>query len=821
MESFIWFAGFIALLMALAYRRLPLAISTLTVAAYLLLYSIDATTSVFWSFLFWILFLGIAVPLNVRDIRRTWLTKPILDLYLQMLPEMSSTEREALEAGTVWWDGDLFTGDPDWKKLLKTPVPKLSSEEQSFLDNEVETLCGMLDEWHITHELGDLPTDVWAYLKEKGFFAMIIPKKFGGLEFSALAHSEVLVKIASRSTTCASIVAVPNSLGPAQLLLKYGTRAQQDHYLPRLASGKEIPCFALTGPWAGSDAGAIPDTGVVCKGKHDGKEVIGLRLNFNKRYITLAPVATVVGLAFKMYDPDHLLGEQEDHGITCALVPRDTPGMEIGRRHLPLNVPFQIGPIQGKDVFVPLDAIIGGAEMAGKGWRMLIENLSEGRSISLPSNTTGGAQLGVYAAGAYCRIRKQFSLPIGKFEGVQEALARMGGYLYTMNASRVMTAGAVDLGEVPSVPSAIVKYHVTEMARVVANDAMDVHGGKGICLGPRNYLGRGYQAVPIAITVEGANILTRSMIIFGQGAIRCHPWVLKEMRAGALENTEERLRQFDEAVWGHIGFAVSNAVRAFLLAATHARYTSVPADGMTRRYFQHINRYSAAFALLADAAMLTMGGTLKKKEKISARLGDMLSYMYLVSCILKRFEDQGRPQEDLPLVEWACRHFIYRLQEQLHGLLRNFPNRWMAMLLRGLVFPTGRTYSAPSDELGSAVAELLISPTATRERLTDRIYRGSPDEPIGAMEEALLLAMQVEPIERKIRDAQKAGRLADSALVDTLSEAVAAGIISDKEKTLLQRLQILTLTIINVDDFAPDELGTQNAKPPNRKSLRK
>jgi acyl-CoA dehydrogenase len=686
----------------------------------------------------------------------------------------------------------------------------LSDEEKSFLANEVETLCGMLDDWKITHEWGDLPPDVWQFLKDKGFFAMIIPKQYGGREFSAVANSEVLVKIASRSATCASIVAVPNSLGPAELLLKYGTEQQKDQYLPRLADGRDVPCFALTGPWAGSDAGSIPDTGVVCKGDWQGKEVIGLKLNFRKRYITLAPIASVIGLAFKLYDPDGLLGDPEkvDYGITCALIDRDTPGVKIGRRHLPLNIPFQNGPLEGEDIFVQLDVIIGGPEMAGQGWRMLVECLAAGRSISLPSNTTGGAQLGVFTTGAYARIRKQFNVAIGRFEGVGEAITRMGGLLYAMNAARLVTASAVDQGEVPAVPSAIVKYHVTEMARIVANDAMDVQGGKAICLGPRNYLGRAYQSVPISITVEGANILTRSLIIFGQGAIRSHPWVLAEMKAGALEDERLGLKEFDKALWGHIGFACSNAVRAFILAVTHARYTDTPVKHRTRRYYQHIDRYSAAFALMADAAMLTMGGALKRKEKISARLGDMLSYMYLASCILKHYEDQGRPDDDLPLVEWACRHFIYRLQEQLHSLLRNLPNRGIAFLLRMIVFPTGRTYSAPSDRMGNRINELLINPSGTRDRLTSGVYTGGKDDVVGMMDATMRLAIQAEPLEKRVRDAQKEGLLQDDARFDIIEQALANNVIDEGEAALLRELREKTYEIIRVDDFLPDELGT-------------
>ncbi|HEU5399683.1 MAG TPA: acyl-CoA dehydrogenase, partial [Gammaproteobacteria bacterium] len=677
-----------------------------------------------------------------------------------------------------------------------------------------EELCAMIDEWKVTHEWCDLPPEAWDYLKKKGFFAMIIPKRYGGREFSALANSEVLAKIATRSPTCASIVAVPNSLGPAELLLRYGTEEQKNHYLPRLAAGTDVPCFALTGPTAGSDAASIPDTGVVCKGMWEGKEVIGMRLNWNKRYITLAPVATVLGLAFRLMDPDHLMGQVDDYGITCALIPPQLPGVSIGRRHFPLNLPFQNGPTHGKDVFVPLDFIIGGPKMAGHGWRMLMECLGAGRAISLPSNTCGGSRLGVYTSGAYARVRKQFRLPIARFDGIDEVLGRMGGTLYAMEAVRTMTAGAIDQGEAPAVCAAISKCHVTEMARHVGNDAMDIHGGKGIQLGPRNYLGRGYQSIPIAITVEGANILTRNLMIYGQGAIRCHPFVLKEMRAAASVDHPAAVVEFDHALFGHIGLAISNAARSLWLALTNAKFTRVPVVTPTERYYQHINRYSAAFVLASDAAMLTLGGTLKKKEKLSARLGDMLSYMYIASAALKRFEDQNRPTEDLPLVEWACRDALYRLQEQMHGFLRNFPNKPVAAVLRFLIFPRGRMYSAPDDKLGHAVAELISIPGGARTRLTRNTYVSDEHSPVGMFTEALELAVRLEPVERRIREAEKAGRIPESGGASTVLAAEEAKLINAQEARELLRLEELTAEIVAVDDFDPSELGTHPfAKP--------
>ena len=804
---------FIAAVLFLAYRRLSLLVFTATFTVLLVAYTWLGTSSApagLWKGFLWVMLASLWL-LNVRPLRKALLTRPFMKAYLKLLPPMSQTEREALEAGTVWWDGELFTGAPQWSKLLSAKAPRLSTEEQAFLDGPCEELCRMLNDWNITHELGDMPPHVWEFLKTRGFFAMIIPRKYGGLEFSAYAHSCVLLKIASRSATASSTVAVPNSLGPAELLNHYGTPEQKDYYLPRLARGEEVPCFALTGPRAGSDAASIPDTGVVCRGVWQGREITGLRLNFSKRYITLAPVATVIGLAFRMFDPDGLLGGKADLGITCALIPRQTPGVTIGRRHFPINVPFQNGPIQGKDVFVPLDFIIGGPKMAGAGWRMLVEQLSVGRCISLPSNATGGAKAGVWATGAYARIRRQFNMPVGKFEGVEAVIARMVGQTYTMDAARSVTAGAIDGGEKPSVPSAMLKYHVTEMGRQVANDAMDVHGGKGICLGPRNYLARGYEVVPVAITVEGANLLTRSLIIFGQGAVRCHPFVLREMTAARNPDRARGVDDFDRALFGHIGFTMSNAVRSFIMALTHARFTRVPVAGQTARYFQHIVRFSSSFAFAVDVAMLTLGGYLKKKENLSARLGDVLSCMYLASMVLKHHENEGRRAEDLPVVEWACRNLLYHAQEQMHGFLRNFPNRFLAGAMRLFIFPRGRTYSAPGDRLGRRVAELVINATETRERLCQYIYRTlEPGNPLGLLQEALLIAPGVEPIEKRIRvEGIKTGKVTALDLPGQIQQAVAAGIISETEGAALREYDRKVLELISVDDFAQHELGTR------------
>ena len=806
MSSLFWFLLFFGGALALAYQRVSLGRATAFAGGTLLVYTVFGAGGFLWTLLWWVLFAGL-VALNLTEVRRERVTRPLLKIYRKMLPSMSRTEREALEAGTVWWEGELFAGVPKWRKLLGAPAPQLSAGERAFLDGPCEELCRMNDEWQVTHSLQDLAPETWKFLRENGFFAMIIPKSYGGLEFSAFAHSQVLTKVASRSATLASTVAVPNSLGPGELLLKYGTEEQKDRWLPGLASGKEIPCFGLTSPRAGSDAASIPDEGVVCRQVVDGEEVLGIRMNFSKRYITLAPVATVVGVAFRLFDPEGLLGKERDLGITLALVPAGTPGMEIGRRHLPLSVPFMNGPIEGRDVFVPLDAIIGGPKMAGQGWRMLMECLSVGRCISLPSNANGGAKAGVFATGAYGRIRKQFGMPIGRFEGVQEALARMAGFAYVIDAARSVTIAAVDAGEKPAVPAAILKYHCTEMARVVANDAMDIHGGKAICMGPGNYLGTGYNSVPVMITVEGANILTRSLMIFGQGAIRCHPFVLKELHAAQDPDEEAGLEAFDRALFGHIGYALSNASRAFLLGLTGARGADTPTRGPTRRYYQHIGRFSAAFALVSDTAMLTLGGALKKKEMLSARLGDILSNLYLASMVLKHFENQGRREADLPLVEWSCRFLLYRAQEQLHGFLRNFPVRGVGWLLRLVVFPRGRGFSAPRDSLSRRIVEGVISPGEMRDRLCEGVYRTvEPGNPLGLLQEAMELSIEVAALEKRLRKGMKDGQVQALEFAQQLEEGVAAGIITAEEAVKMREADEKIMALIHVDDFAPEEL---------------
>jgi len=761
-----------------------------------------------------LVFIALALVLNPGRLRRQLISERVLAWYRRILPPMSQTEREAIDAGTVWWDADLFSGTPDWKRLLAFPKPVLTPEEQSFLDNETEQLCALARDWESTQVHQDLSPEAWQYVKEQGFLGMIIPKKYGGKGFSATLHSQVIQKLSTRSSAAAVSVMVPNSLGPAELLLHYGTEEQKDHYLPRLARGLDIPAFALTNPHAGSDAAAIPDVGVVCKGMWQGKEVLGMRLTWDKRYITLGPICTVLGLAFRLHDPEHLLGEQEDLGITCALVPADTPGVDIGRRHFPLNAVFQNGPNSGKDVFMPIDWIIGGPKMAGQGWRMLMECLAAGRAISLPSSNVGMTKVAARATGAYARVRTQFKTAIGKFEGIEEPLARIGGNLYMMDAARMMTAGAVDLGEKPSVPSAIVKYHVTERARIAVNDAMDILGGKGICLGPNNFMGRAYQQIPVSITVEGANILTRSMIIFGQGAIRCHPYVLKEFAATSEADERKASHDFDAALFGHVGFTLSMAVRALVLGLTGARFVRTPAGAGTRRHYQKLTRLATDFAMLADFCMLFLGGELKRKEKISARLGDILSLLYLSSCALKRFEDDGRPEEDAPLLHWSVQDALYRARLAMDGLIANFPNKLLASVLWRFVYPVGRPFQHPSDKLGHKVARLLIEPGAARDRLTAGMYLPqTEDDPIGCLEAALLAAMAAEPIEARIRAAHKAGSLSGDTQEELEREALAAGIITADEHTQLQRSARLRDEVIRVDDF-PQDFGRAELEQP-------
>lgn len=796
---------------ALFYHRVNLMLSSLILLAW------TAAMAMLSLWTPWLLVpLAIMLlPFNLLPMRRAMFSKPMLHTFQKVMPPMSRTEKEAIDAGTTWWEGDLFRGNPDWQKLHNYPQPRLTEAEQAFIDGPVEEACRMANDFQITHEMADLPPELWAYLKEHRFFAMIIKKEYGGLEFSAYAQAKVLQKLAGVSGILAITVGVPNSLGPGELLQHYGTDEQKDHYLPRLARGQEIPCFALTSPEAGSDAGAIPDSGVVCMGDWQGQQVLGMRLTWNKRYITLAPVATVLGLAFKLSDPDHLLGDTAELGITCALIPTSTPGVEIGRRHFPLNVPFQNGPTRAQDIFVPLDYIIGGPKMAGQGWRMLVECLSVGRGITLPSNSTGSLKSIAMAIGAYAHIRRQFKLPIGKMEGIEEPLARIAGNAYVMDAAASLITYGIVLGEKPAVLSAIVKYHCTHRGQRAIVDAMDIAGGKGIMLGNSNFLARAYQGAPIAITVEGANILTRSMIIFGQGAIRCHPYVLQEMAAAQSND----VKAFDKALFSHIGHVGSNKMRSLWLGLTAGLTSSTPTRDATRRYYQHLNRISANLALLSDISMSVLGGSLKRRERISARLGDILSQLYLASAALKRYEDEGRNEADLPLVHWGVQDALNQAEVAIDDLLRNFPNRLIAGLLRGVIFPTGRHCRAPSDRLDHQLARILQLPSATRSRLGRGQYL-TPGEnnPAGLLEEALQDVMAAEVIHDRLCKQLKK-HLSFTRLDKLAQRGLQEGWINEEEAQVLIRAEQSRLRSINVDDFAADELATQPVKDqkPSRK----
>ena len=755
-------------------------------------------------------FILLAIPLNVASLRRKLISDGVLSAFRKVLPPMSQTEREAIEAGTVWWDGELFSGKPDWRKLLDVPRPVLTPEEQSFLDNETEELCRMTTEWETTQVYRDLPPAVWQFIKDKGFLGLGIPKEYGGKGFSAYAHSRVMIKLSTHSTAVSVSVMVPNSLGPGELLAHYGTEAQKRHYLPRLAKGLELPCFALTNPTAGSDAASIPDFGIVCWGEHEGRKVLGLSVTWDKRYITLAPNATLLGLAFRAYDPDHLAGDKDDIGITCALIPTSHPGVDAGRRHMPLAAVFQNGPTWGKDVFIPMDWVIGGQPMLGRGWRMLMECLAAGRGISLPSSSVGMAKLAARTVGGYARVRQQFKTPIGKFEGIEEPLTRIGGNLYMMESTAMLTAAAVDLGEKPAVLSGIAKLHLTERARQIVNDGMDIVGGKGICMGPSNFLGAAYMSAPVAITVEGANILTRSLIVYGQGAIRCHPYVLQEMAATREPDHAQALMKFDEALFGHVRFVLANLARTLVMGLTGSHFVGVPSGVApeTRRYYQQLTRFSAALAFLSDVSMGVLGGALKRKEKFSARLGDVLSLMYLCSATLKRYEMEGRQIADAPLMHWSMWDAMFKAQTALEGVISNFPNRFIALAMRRLVFPLGRPYVVPSDRLGHEVARLLLAPSATRDRLTAGMYMGrSGDEGVNLIERALAATLASEPIEAKIKAAVKAGafdaKLPPGAGVEVLvARAHGAGVITAAEGEVVLAARDLTARVIRVDDFA-------------------
>ncbi|MGE0285093.1 MAG: acyl-CoA dehydrogenase [Bradyrhizobium sp.] len=729
--------------------------------------------------------------------RRDYITRPIFSLARGALPPMSDTEREALEAGDVWWDADLFTGDPDWSKLLANAPAALTEEEKAFLNGPVDELCAMLDDWKINWEWRDLPPEAWDFIKKHKFFGMIIPKEFGGLGFSPYAHSEVVRKLSSRSLAAAVTVMVPNSLGPGELLMRFGTKEQQDRWLPRLAEGRDIPCFGLTSPEAGSDAASMIDTGIVCKGTFEGREVIGLKLNWHKRYITLGPVATLLGLAFKAYDPDHLVGDKEDLGITVALIPTHLPGVEIGHRHLPAMQVFQNGPNWGRDVFVPLDYIIGGEAQLGQGWKMLMTALAAGRGISLPSLSAAGAAYAARTTGAYARIREQFGISISKFEGIEEPLARIAGTAYLLDAARRLTCAALNQGNHPAVISGIMKLHATERMRIVIDDAMDIHGGKAVIDGPQNYMGGLYRAVPVGITVEGANILTRNLIVFGQGAIRAHPYLLAEMNALRDEDRVRGLQAFDESLWSHVSHSFKTLFRAWGRSWTGGLFVKAPDAGKAKRFYRQLSRYSSAFALTADMALLTLGGALKRKEMLSARLGDILSELYLLSAALKRWEDEGRQSADFAALEWCMANGFRTIENRLAEILGNLPNRFVAVILKFLLQPWGARVLGPSDRVVHECAQLILEPSAARDRLTPDLSHVEDDRGVARLEAAFRLVAASENIRRRLH----------AARIHDWKEAVKKGVITQGEGEKLAVAHDAVMKVIEVDDFAPEALS--------------
>ncbi|MEX0623033.1 acyl-CoA dehydrogenase [Saccharospirillum sp.] len=745
-------------------------------------------------------------------LRSSWLTPKLFSIFKQVAPKVSDTERVALEAGSVGWDGELFSGRPNWRVLMDNRNSGLTDEEQAFVDHQCSVASGMCNAWDIANERADLPADAWNYLKKEGFFGMIIPKEYGGLGFSAKAQSAVLQKL-SVNESLMVVVGVPNSLGPGELLLKYGSQEQKDHYLPRLADGREIPCFGLTGPRAGSDATSIPDTGIVCKGMHDGKEVLGVRLNFEKRWITLAPIATVVGLAFRMFDPDKLLGETEDIGITCALIPRGTEGMEIGRRHAPIGSPFMNGPIIGKDVFIPMDWLIGGTEMAGQGWRMLVECLSVGRCITLPSGASGSGRYMVGLAGGYTRIRRQFNVPVADMEGVQVPLARIASMAYIARATVRHTANMIDAGEKPAVPSAILKSQLTEFQRQMVTDAMDVHGGKTVTLGPRNYLGIGYSSTAVSITVEGANIMTRSLMIFGQGAIRCHPWVLKELEA--KDNND--IDAFDTAIFGHIGMAAGNVARS-LTAALGIPTGETPFYGDAGRYARAVNRFSASFSLLADVAMGTLGGALKQREMLSARLGDVLSNLYMTSMVLKEWHEGTKVAGEDALMRYSCEFLLYRAELAIDEILDNLPSRAVAIAVRPVVLPLGKRWPMPSDKLVARIARDISTDTPLRSHLIEDTWQtheeGQQENPLARYNALLKDNERATSLYKVVNKAYARGELPTTALhpEQRAEEAYKAELISEEDYNFMVAYEADVLDMLTVDDFAFDELARNKSK---------
>ena len=774
------------------------------VAVALLVY--QASSCLNWlPVLLWLILIFKAAVIFVPQLRIGLFMMPMLKYFRAVLPPMSDTEREALEAGTVWWEPEIFGGRPDWNKLVEAPVAQLTEEEQAFIDGPTEELCQMIDDWAVSAEDYDLSEEVWKFMRKRGFFGMIIPKSYGGLEFSAFGHSCVVMKIASRSCAAGVTVMVPNSLGPGQLLHEYGTKEQQDHYLPRLADGRETPCFALTEPTAGSDAAGMLSNGVVIKKKVKGKEVIGIKLNWNKRYITLAPVATVLGLAFKLYDPDHLIGDKDEVGITLALIPTSTRGVSIGDRHMPLNTPFMNGPIHGKNVFITMDHIIGGVEQVGQGWRMLMECLSDGRGISLPTTSVAAAKFSSMHTGAYARVRNQFNLSIAEFEGVKEALACISGNTYLMDAVRRFSAATIDMGERPSVGSAIAKYHLTERMRDVVDAAMDVHGGSAICMGPRNPIGRTYMAVPVSVTVEGANILTRSLIIFGQGSVRSHPWILKSMEAAAETDDAIALPAFDEAISNHVTMFASNLSKSVLAGFSESLFTDGLAGSPASKHYRKLSHLSASFAVIADILMLRYGGELKRLEYYSCLLGDMLSYLYIGSAVLKHYHARGETTEDMPLLEWSMEECYRGFHNAMVDILDNKPMGPLTGVIKRVIYPLGVPARSRNRKLEGQVADIITENSHLRRAMIEDIFMPTDEnDPVAKMQDAFHAVLEATTAEKRFKKVVKGLEADDIHFDECLKEALEKELISEGDAALIKRAHFARMDVIQVDDFDHD-----------------
>lgn len=810
--ALVYFAIFVVGFAVLAMRESPLWHWGAGSLALGLLSGLDftATGAVYGlGFFGWVLVLlgVILLALSLEPLRKAVLTTPVYAAVKSILPKVSRTEQEALDAGTVGWDAELFSGRPDWDKLTQIRPLTLSAEEQAFLDGPTETVCQMIDDWDIRHNRADLSPELWQFLKDKGFLGMLIAKEHGGLGFSAQAQSMIVSKIASRSVAAGITVMVPNSLGPGELLEKYGTPAQKEKYLHRLANGQEVPCFALTGIHSGSDAGGMRDIGVVTKGMWQGEEVLGVRLSFDKRYITLAPIATLVGLAFILKDPDNHLRRGETVGITLALIPHDHPGLDIGRRHFPAQQAFMNGPVRGTDVFIPMDFLIGGTDYAGQGWRMLMECLSTGRAISLPAIGSTSIKATLRATSAYARVRRQFGIPVGIMEGVAEPLGEMVKRAYSFEAARRLTASMVDEGQRPAVIAGLLKYTTTEAMRDSMDDAFDIHGGRAIQDGPGNYLFGAYQALPVAITVEGANILTRTLMTFAQGVLRAHPYLLKEVQAAQNKDQRQGLDDFDTAFGGHTRFMLRNIVASFLHGVSNGAFASAPNDGPMAKWYRRLHRYAQAFALTADWTTVVLGGALKRKQKISGRMADLLGDLYLMSATLKRFDEEGRLAEDRELVEAILQDRIAQMEKTFGEIFDNFPNPVFAGAMRFLCFPLGRHAKPASDRVNYRFVRAVLRPGAFRDRLTTGVYVSmDPNDVTGVLEDAFIKVTEAEDIEAKFVKAARKGVIERRLDRDAISDAVAAGVLNDNEAGIMRAADEATDRVVKVDDFDMDVL---------------